>query len=37
VYKHKLTDAKLKTGKRNKKNRAGWEKSMKKAKVRIGM
>jgi hypothetical protein len=37
VYKQILINAKLKTGKTGKKNRAGWEKSIKEARVSIGL
>jgi hypothetical protein len=37
VYKQLLINGKLRVGKRDKKNRADWEKSIKEAKVRTGM
>jgi len=37
VYKQVLINAKLQIGKRGKKNRADWEKSIKEARVRIGL
>ena len=37
MYKETLINAKLKTGKRGKKNRADWEEVVKGVKVRIGL